>query len=696
MERMGVICIFTLGVVLIIALNLEAFCSSETSIPNTTILRYEKAFDSGNMNISVKPGDDFYEYANGAWIKNHPVPSDKSRYGEFEIVNDRTYGRVKEFVESIANNASVPEGSLEQKIGKFYLVGMDNATLDKQRLDLIKDELKLIENISNVSDVEAVSMQMMNYGMAPFFYMDAEPNKKNSKIMIATLSQGGLGLPDRDFYFRPDNESIFIREQYLTHIAKMFVFLGDSPEIAESNARIVMRIETRLANASFTNVDDKDEVKTYNKMIFDELQTFTPSINWSRIFNILGHPDIAEINVRNPSFFKELSDALQEESIADWKNFLRWKMILATSPYLSSDLEREHFDFYEKKLNGQQEMKPRWKRVLDAEYNAIGEPIGRLYVERYFDSSSKARMQKMVSNLKKAFRNRIENLTWMEQKTKKKALMKLNVLNVQVGYPDEWLNHSELEVKNDSYVMNVLRASNFKFHHGPNGLDRINKPVDRNLWDEVDPQDIDAYADFNKVLIIFPAAILQSPFFFNNEDDDAINYGAIGAIIGHEMTHHFDSQGRKFDFSGNLTDWWTPKDADSFNKSTGILVDEYNRFEILPGLHVDGNLTLQENIADFGGLTMAYHAYKLSLKGAPKMIDGFTDDQRFFLSFAQMFRESNTNESLRMQALTDPHSPSKLRVNGVIFNVPDFYKAFPSVKPGDKLYRPKSKRPLIW
>lgn len=389
-----------------------------------------------------------------------------------------------------------------------------------------------------------------------------------------------------------------------------------------------------------------------------------------------------------------MSTALQDESVADWKTFLRWKLILATSPYLSSDLEGEHFDFYGRKLNGQQEMKPRWKRVLDAEYAAVGEAIGRVYVDRYFDSGSKARMQEMVSNLKKAFRGRIQNLTWMEPETKKKALMKLEVLDVQVGYPDEWLNYSKLEVKSDPYVINVLAASKFQFHNGPIGLDRIGKPVDRKLW-EMNPQETNAYADYNKVLMVFPAGILQPPFF-NKDADDAVNYGAIGVIIGHEMTHNFDSQGRKFDASGNLTDWWTSKDADNFNKSTGALVDEYNRFEVLPGLHVNGNLTLEENIADFGGLTMAYQAYKFSLEGVQEMTDGFTGDQRFFLSFAQMWRESDTNESLRTQALTNTHSPARFRVDGVVFNVPEFYKAFPTVKPGDKLYRPESERPVIW
>ncbi|MGA9187621.1 MAG: M13 family metallopeptidase [Methanosarcina sp.] len=694
MKRKGVIRLFAFSIALIIALIPVAFGSSETSMCNTSTSGHEKAFDPGSMNLSVKPGDEFYEYVDGAWIKSHQVPADKSRYGEFEIVEDRNYDSVKTILENAVNNTSASDRSLEQKIGEFYRLGMDNTTLEEQRLDSIKDELKMIDDISSTSDIQTVSTQMMNDGMNPFFSMYAAPDKKNSKIMITTLTQGGLGLPDRDFYLMQDNESIKTREQYLTHVAKMFVFLGDSPKIAENNARTVMRIETRLAKASFTNVDDNDELKTYNKMSLEELQAFAPGMNWSRIFSVLSCPDVTEVNIRNPSFFKELSIALQEESVADWKTFLRWKLILATSPYLSSDLESEHFNFYGRELKGQQEMEPRWKRVIDVENKAMGEAIGYVYVERYFDPKSKAEMQEMVSNLKNAFRERIQNLTWMEPETKKKALMKLEALDVQVGYPDEWLNYSELEVKNDSYVMNVLRASNFQFHHGPDGLDRIGKPADRKLW-EMNPQEVNAYADPNKIVIVFPAGILQPPFF-NKDADDAVNYGAIGAVIGHEMIHHFDSQGRKFDASGNLTDWWTSKDADSFNKSTGVLVDEYNRFEVLPGLHVNGNLALQENIADFGGLTIAYHAYKLSLKGEPKMINGFTGDQRFFFSFAQMWRESETNESLRTLALTDTHSPCRFRVDGVVFNVPEFYKAFPSVKPVDKLYRPESERPVIW
>jgi putative endopeptidase len=482
------------------------------------------------------------------------------------------------------------------------------------------------------------------------------------------------------------------REVYLNHINRMFIYLGDSPEIAKKNANTVMRIETRLANASFNNVDNNDVVKTYNKMSIEEFQAFAPGIELSRLFSDLGRPDITEVNVRNPSFFKELNTVLQEESVTDLKTFLRWKMISATSSYLSSDLEEEDFSIRRFSLN--QTMQPRWKRVLDVENSLMGEAIGPIYVNKYFDPNSKAYMEEMVSKLKKAYRERIQNLTWMEPETKQKALIKLEAVDVQVGYPDEWLNYSELDVKNDSYINNTLRAAHFHFHHGTLGLDRIGRPVNRKLW-LMNPQTTDAYASPRQLLIVFPAGILQPPFF-NKDADDAVNYGAIGAFIGHEITHHFDNQGRKFDATGNLTDWWTPKDAENFNNSTAVLVDQYNRYEVLPGLYINGNLTLAENIADFGGLTVAYHAYNYSSKDEPEMIDGFAKDQRFFLSWAKVWRESATDGYLRLHTQIETHSPSKFRVNGVVFNMPEFYKAFPEIKPGDKLYRAENERPVIW
>jgi putative endopeptidase len=427
-------------------------------------------------------------------------------------------------------------------------------------------------------------------------------------------------------------------------------------------------------------------------MSLEELQAFAPGINWSRLFSDLGRPDVAEVNVRTPSFFKEVSTVLQEESVADLKTFLRWKLIFSTSSYLSSDLEEEYFSITKADLN--QTMQPRWKRVIAVENTALGEAIGHIYVDRYFDPSSKARVQEIVINLKNAYRERIQNLTWMDPETKQKALMKLEGLEIQVGYPDEWLNYSELEVKNDSYVNNTFRASKFYLHYGPLGLDRLGKPVNRKLW-LMNPHDTNAYAYQRQIVTVFPAGILQPPFF-NKDAEDAVNYGSIGYIIGHEMTHHFDSQGRKFDASGNLTDWWTQKDADNFNNSTRILVDQYNKFEVLPGLYINGNLTLGENIADFGGVTIAYHAYKNSSKGEPQVIDNFTGDQRFFISYAQVWRESNTEGYLLNHVLTEVHSVSRFRVNGVVYNVPGFYKAFPNVTQGNKLYRPESERPVIW
>jgi putative endopeptidase len=676
-----------------VALNLDMATSMDAT-DSSIGSGQEGALDLGNMNLSAKPGDDFYEHVNGAWIKNNPVPPDKVSYGPFIILRDVTYEQAKEIVLDAANNTTAPEGSLEQKVGMLYRVGMDNETIEKQGRSPIKGELDLIENISSASDVQKVSSHLLDYGIDPFFSLFSAPDNKNSNVMIATLSQGGLGLPDRDFYFRQDNKSNLTREQYLAHISKMFSLLGDDNETALKNAKTVLRMETRLANASFTNVEDMDVVKTYNIMSTEELQAFAPGIDWDQLFSYVGCPEVKKVNIRNPFFFKELSTALSEESVDDWKTFLRWNLISAMAGTISSNYQEEQFDFYGRKLNGQQQMKPRWKRVLDAEYGAVGEAIGRIYVERYFAPESKAKMQEMIENLKKSFSGRIRNLSWMEPETKQKALEKLEALDVQVGYPDEWLDYSALEIKDDSYASNMLRASHFRFHMGPAGVDRIGEAVNRNIW-EMSPHTVNAYADYNKNLMVFPAGILQPPFF-DPKADDAVNYGAIGAIIGHEMSHNFDSEGRKFDASGNMTDWWKPTDASNFNNSTHALVDEYDHFEILPGLYINGNLTLPENIADFAGITVAYDAYKLSQEAEPEKIDGLTGDQRFFMSYAQIWRESDRDEYLRTLVLTNTHSPTKARVNGVVYNVPEFYKAFPEVSEGDLLYRPPDERPVIW
>ena len=653
------------------------------------------AFDPNNMNRSIHPGDDFYQYVNGLWIEKNPVPSDKTRYDEFKIVEDRTYEQVRKLVEQASNNTSANESSLDWKIGRFYNLGIDTNSINRHGIEPLQGELKSIDNMTTAADVQKVSAHLLSYYIIdPFFSFFASPDSKNSKMMIATLYQSGLGLPDRDYYIRTDNESAKTREDYLKFVAKMFVLLGDSSQNASKDAQTVMRMETRLANASFTNVENRDAVKIYHRMTLMELQDLAPGFNWTELLTDLGYPDIKEINVNQPAFVKELGKMMQTESVGDWKTFLRWKLISATAPYLSSEFENESFDFYSRKLNGQEKMEPRWKRVLKTENAFLGEPIGQIYVQQYFDPRSKAKMKDMVKNLKAAFRARLQNLAWMENATKVKALEKLETMDVQVGYPEKWQNYSRLEIKNDSYVMNVLRAGKFLFNHGYYGLDNAGKPVNRDIW-FAPPQAINAYAYFEMNAIFFPAGILQPPFF-NAKADDAINYGAIGAVIGHEMTHGFDDQGRKFDKNGNMTDWWTEQDGSNFNNSTKMLVSQYNKFEVLPDLYVNGNLTLGENIADIGGLTMAYYAYHLALPNEPKMIDGFTAEQRFFLGNAQMWRENIRNESLRTLVLTNPHSPCKFRINGVVFNMPEFYRAFLEIKSGDRLYRPEDERPVIW
>ncbi len=653
------------------------------------------AFNLSNMNLTIHPGDDFYNYVNGKWIENNPVPADKSRYSEFQVVDDRTKERVRMLVEQAANNTSAESGSIQQKIGLFYRTGLDTATIDGQGLMPLQDELGQIDNITTTADVQRVSDQLLSYYIIdPLFSFYAAPDSKNSQIMIACLYQSGLGLPDRDYYFRQDNESVKTREDYVNHTTKMFVLLGDSPKAASQNAKTIMRMETRLANSSFTNVENRDTVKTYNRMTLQEIEALAPGFNWRQFLSDLGYPGIEEINVNQPAFVKGLSDMMQTESVEDWKTFLRWKLISAVAPCLGSEFENESFDFYSRKLNGQEQMEPRWKRTLKTESAFLGEPIGQLYVQRYFKPESKAKMEEMVSNLKKAFRIRLTNLTWMENSTKARALEKLEAMQVKVGYPDKWQNYTGMVIKNDSYVENVLRAGNFMFNHGYYGLEKVGKPVDRDIW-FASPQGVNAYASFKMNAIFFPAGVLQ-PSFFNPEADDAINYGAIGSVIGHEMIHGFDDQGRKFDASGNLTDWWTARDSAAFNNSTRILVDQYNEFEALPGLFVNGNLTLGENIADLGGLIMAYYAYQQTLQGEPEKIDGFTGKQRVFLGHAQCWRESCRDEALRTQVLTNVHSPSEFRVNGADFNMPEFYRAFPEIKPEDKLYRPTEDRAAIW
>jgi len=649
-----------------------------------------------NMNPLIVPGDDFYLYVNGDWISDHPVPPDKTAYDVFTELNDTTEEHLRSLIEEVAGNSGAEQGSLPRKIGDLYRTGMDSDTIERLGLTPIHEVLDRIESIHQVSDIQPVIAYLVTCGIAACFELFAEIDAKNSTMMIAGLAQGGLGLPNKEYYLKEDPESKNIRIKYQDHIAKMCGFLDISADSARTAAETVMNMETRLAEASFSPEENRDPNATYHKVSIDGLQEISPGIDWTAFFPIIGHPGIEEINVHQPRFFTELGRMVSNIGIDEWKIFLRWKVITTLAPFLDSRIEQENFAFYGKILNGQPRMKPRWKRVLATVNFALGEAIGKLYVERYFPPEAKKRMIALVENLIETFRSRIEHLSWMGPDTRKEALEKLSRIHLKIGYPDIWQEYRELEIDSGPYVINVLRAMKYDFRKGPQGLDKAGKPVDRTTW-YMHPQTINAYYDPGMNEIVFPAAILQPPFF-GMDADDAANYGAIGAVIGHEMTHGFDDTGRKYDRDGNLRDWWTEEDEKKFTRKAQVLADQYSAQEVLPGLHANGRLTLGEDIADFGGLTIAYHAYvKLNKEhGKSQDPDGFTDIQRFFISYATIWRENIRPEALRNHVLSDVHAPNHLRVNCVVFNMPEFYAAFPDITPENKLYRPPEQRPEIW
>jgi putative endopeptidase len=676
----------------ILVLALMMACTTNVKNSTETVKQYPP-FDIQNMDKTVKPGNDFYAYANGTWLKNNPIPADKNSKSAFDELFERGRENIREIIIDAASAKETVAGSNKQKIGVFYTSGMDTVKIGEQGIKPLKALFDKIESIKTIDDVQLTGAFFQRYAMSPFFYLFSNQDSKNSNNVIAQCYQAGLGLPERDYYFNNDESTRKIREKYLIHLTKMFELLKDEPAVAEKNARTVMDIETQLAKASFTNIENQDPQKTYNKYDIEGLNKLSQNIKWAAYFTQTGYPELKEINIYQPGFFKELGNMMKSVSVDDWKTFLRWQLINNTSNYLSKDFQNQNFDFYYTTLSGQEKMEPRWKLVLDATSGSLGEAIGQLYVEKFFPPVAKERMTTLVMNLKTSLKQRIENLEWMGPQTKQEAVAKLDNMKVKVGYPNKWRDYSALEITSDSYVMNILNSQAFEFRFT---MDKIGKPVDREEWG-MTPQTVNAGYYPNKNEIVFPAGILQPPFF-NLDADDAVNYGAIGMVIGHEMTHGFDNQGRQFDKDGNLRDWWTKEDSKSFEDHTSLLIDQYNHYDVLDSTFVNGKLTLGENIADLGGATVAFNAYKLSLEGkeTPKPIDGFTNFQRFFLSYAQIWRTNMRDEELRKRVKTDVHSPAKVRINGVVYNMPEFYEAFPDVKEGDKLFRAPEQRPVIW
>ena len=652
----------------------------------------DPAINAANMDTTIKPGDNFYQYANGAWLKSHPIPNDYSRFGAFEVLGEENYKQLQTIMEEASKDKNAEAGSVRQKIRDFYNTGLDTLKIEKDGFTPIKADLAKIDELKTIDDVQKMLTEYHACGSYPLFYFFSSPDEKNSNMVIAQLYQGGLGLPDRDYYLGDDQRSKEIRAEYLKHVAKMFELIGESATQAGESAATVMQIETGLAKVSSTRLELRDPISNYNKMNLEGIKKIAPKFNWASYFNGIGLTKTEEINVGQPKFITGMADLLNTIPANQWKVYFRWNVVNEAAAYLSSDFEKQNFAFFGTVLSGKTAQKPRWKRVLTETSGSLGEAVGQLYVEKYFPPQAKERMISLVNNLKAALKERINGLTWMSDVTKKEAVAKLEKVSVKVGYPDKWIDYSSMQIGTNSYYENMVNATLFNVKRDMN---KIGKPVDRKEWG-MTPQTVNAYYSPNMNEIVFPAGILQPPFFFLNADD-AVNYGAIGVVIGHEMSHGFDDQGRQYDKEGNLRDWWQVEDATNFGTQTKALVTHYDNFLLLDSLHVNGSLTLGENIADLGGVNISYTAFLKAMEGKDltEKIDGFTSPQRFFLSYAQVWRNNIRDKELMRRLKEDVHSPGEARVNGIVYNVPAFYQAF-DIKPTDKRYISEDKLIKIW
>jgi putative endopeptidase len=647
--------------------------------------------DLKNMDLSANPGHDFYQYANGGWIKNNTIPESESYWGAFNELRDANKEALRGLLTEISASDYQP-GTAAQKVGDFYRSGMDLEQIEKNSLTPIQSYFDSIEAIGNINDILRVAANQQKIGSAALFTIFVDGDFKNSDMNAAYTFQAGLGMPDRDYYLEKGEKFEKYRSEYLEHLKKMFELMGDDSLKALAAENTVNDIETELAKCSWTKTELRDLPKWYNKRTIQEAIKETPNIDWQNYFELLGVKDIDYFIIAQPNFFRKLSELLAAVSINDWKTYLRWHLINAMAPYLSSDFVDQDFAFFHTVLLGTKELKPRWKRIAEATDAALGEALGQLYVEKYFPPEAKAKANQIVDNLREAYRLRIEKLDWMSEEAKKHAFTKLEKLVQKIGYPDKWRDYSALEIKQDAYVLNVIRANIFEFDRI---IKKVGKPVDKIEW-EMTPPTVNAYFHPLNNEIVFPAGILQPPFF-DPKADDAVNYGAMGMVIGHEITHGYDDQGRQFDADGNMNNWWTEEDKKLFDAKTKILEEQFNEYVVLDSVHINGKLTLGENIADLGGLAVAYDALQIALKksGSPGLIDGFTPEQRFFISYASNWRSLYRDDALLNQVKTDPHTPPYYRVIGPLSNMPPFFEAF-NVKPGDPMRRPDSLLAKVW
>jgi len=648
-------------------------------------------FDVRDMDTGARPQDDFYQYVNGEWLKRNPVPPHESRWGSFLMLRYDTEKKLRAIVSDLQTKKHLALGSPEQMVRDFYHSGLDMKRRNALGIEPLRPWLKRIEKIRDVPSLVAVLAHFEKIGgIGPWGVM-IDQDMKDSEKYILYIAQGGLGMPDRDYYLKNDTESLRVRTAYVKHIETILTLMGKTRAEAKRDRETVMRLETAIAKISMTKEDLRDVDKTYHKMLLPALARLTPEIAWDSFFKTIGARHVKEVVVMQPKFLKAISALCIKMPIEDWKTYLTWHLVGGTAGLLSAKFEKQNFAFYGTTLSGVTKMKPIWRRALGAVNGGLGEVLGKIYVQNYFSPEAKKKIVDVVEDLFEAYEARIENLDWMSPATKRKAIKKLRHMNRKLGYPDKWKSYKGLIISPEEYFGNAIRTAQFEHARA---MRRLKKPVDRKEW-FMSPQTVNAYCSFSLNDVVFPAAILQPPFF-SVDADDAINYGAMGSVIGHEITHGFDDQGSKFDGKGNRKTWWTKRDSARFAKKAKVLVKQFNAYLVADGLKVNGRLTLGENIADLGGASIAYDAYQLRLaKTANRNIDGFTPEQRFFFGLALFERENRRPEAEKTQVLTDPHSPGLFRINGPASNLPEFYKAF-GVEKGDKLYRELKDRAKIW
>ena len=645
--------------------------------------------DPADLDPAVRPADDFFDYATGGWRKRNPIPGDQARWGTFNVLDDTNTHRLRDLlVEARASQA--PEGSLERKLGNFYASGMDEEALEREGLAPLKEDLDAVAAAGSRADLEALIARLHLQGVSPYFNFFASQDDADSTRMIGVAWQGGLGLPERDYYLREDPDSRKLLQAYREHVSRMFALLGDPPEEAAREADAVLRLETKLAKASLPAAELRDPKKVYHLLDLPGLEALTPGFSWPRYLQGMGLAGVRELNAAIPGFLQAVDRELGATPVAEHRSYLRWTLVNQYAPFLSRALEEESFRFRSTVMRGVREMKPRWKRVVDTVDDTVGMGLGELYVKKYFPPEARARVQEMVENLKAALAQDLPTLTWMSEATKKAALEKLGAFRAKIGYPDRWRDYSALRLEERGYLQNVRRARAFEVRRD---LAKIGQPVDREEW-LMPPQMVNAYYNPSMNEIVFPAGILQPPFF-DAGADDAANYGAIGMVIGHEITHGFDDQGAQYDGQGNLRNWWTPEDLENFRKLGEGIEAQFSAYQVA-GLHLNGKLVLGESIADLGGLRLAWMAWQRSQEGrTPRLLDGFTPEQRFFLGYARVWAIHMRPEMEKLQVNTDPHPHARWRVNGPLSNLPEFFEAF-GVRPGDPMARPEDRRNRIW